>query len=140
MATKTMQRAEIGAYMKRLRDEFSRQLEQLGPAFKKKTRGNLEAGFADGVRSMFLSLEADGYLDVDRSGAHAILTIAPYRVSHVAPCGATVVSGNPDTVTPSAELLERVTCADCRSAIRNIAVKYDRARRRGEITKTWGQS
>ena len=75
MPTKTMKRDEIGPLMKALKDEFMRQLEQLGPkAFSKKTREDLGAGFSDGSRSMLLALENDGYLAVDRSDAPGAAT------------------------------------------------------------------
>lgn len=71
----TMKRDEIGPFMQALRDEFARQLAQLGPrALKKKTREDLEAGFADGSRSMFNALEHAGYLIVDRGAAPGAVT------------------------------------------------------------------
>ncbi len=70
MFTKTMKREEIGPVMKALKDEFMRQLEALGPrALSKKACEDMGAGFSDGLRSMLLQLERDGYLHVDRSDA-----------------------------------------------------------------------
>lgn len=72
---KTMKRGEIGAFTKALRDEFARQLGQFGPkALSKKAKADLEAGFADGSRSMLNALERAGYLSVDRSEAPGAVT------------------------------------------------------------------
>jgi hypothetical protein len=67
---KTMKRSDIGPFLKALGEEFTRQLDALGPrAFSKKVKTDLAAGFADGARSALNVLERDGYLEVDRSDA-----------------------------------------------------------------------
>lgn len=66
---KKMKREEIGPFLKEIAEQFEAQLKEMGPAFKKKTREDLVAGFKDGARSVLNCLRDAGYLDVDASEA-----------------------------------------------------------------------
>jgi len=57
---------DVSSYVQKMKEEFSKQLDQLPRhALKPKTRGDLEAGFADGVRMTILQLIKDGHLKLE---------------------------------------------------------------------------
>ena len=52
---------------------------------------------------------------------HYIIDTAPFHTVATAPCGAVLISSDPNKVRPGTMLISAVTCADCRTAIRNKA-------------------
>jgi hypothetical protein len=56
----------VSSYVQKMKEEFSKQLDQLPRhLLKPKTRGDLEAGFADGVRMTIFQLIKDGHLKLE---------------------------------------------------------------------------
>lgn len=61
-----------------------------------------------------------------------------YNVGRYAPCGAQLVSSDPNAIAPGAIAIHQVTCPACKAAVRAIVREFNRARRAGVIDKTWG--
>ena len=55
-----------------------------------------------------------------------------------APCGARVISPQPDDLRPSSDSVDRVTCPLCQKWIRQTATQFNKARRLHTITKDYG--
>jgi hypothetical protein len=69
---------------------------------------------------------------------HYMGELGRYRGTHVAPCGAVLISGDPGQIHPATELLPGVTCPECRYAVRHAAKAYARCLRLKTVGKDWG--
>jgi len=62
-----MKRADIPAFLQKMNDMFAQQMDQIPPHVrpKKKSLGDMKAGFSDGARMTFSQLVEDGIIKIE---------------------------------------------------------------------------